>query len=69
MEGSATGLENAEPVAASVLDGDVKLAPILREILGETISNIIQETVHKEIVLTARSRTIALPPRTPTNGQ
>lgn len=55
----------AEPQPASSSSTDVKLAPLITEVLGETLANIIQETVQKELVLTARSRTIALPPRSP----
>ena len=57
-------LAEPSPVPASS-SFDVKLSPLITEILGETVANIIQETVQKELVLTARSRTIALPPRSP----
>ncbi|XP_063674984.1 cilia- and flagella-associated protein 65-like isoform X2 [Bolinopsis microptera] len=64
-EQSAEGrLAEPSPVPASS-SFDVKLSPLITEILGETVANIIQETVQKELVLTARSRTIALPPRSP----
>ncbi|KAL5256774.1 hypothetical protein ACHWQZ_G011893 [Mnemiopsis leidyi] len=63
--GGVTQATSNKSVNSAAPSTEVNLAPLISEILGETVANIIQETVQKELVLTARSRTIALPPRSP----
>lgn len=59
-------LVEAAPAIADAEDlSDYSLAPLLTDIIEQALANILQESVNKEVTLTARPRIIALPPRSP----
>jgi len=61
-------LVEAAPVIADEASEDISdyaLAPLLTDIIEQALANILQESVNKEVTLTARPRIIALPPRSP----